>query len=1661
MCELLSFAPRPDREAVTCLRYSKSPVVPSFPASAPTRDQLLLLNARICRYRWFSRRAGITCSYVFGVYSLTALIGTARTVAPSSFDQLCGVLSGASGPGKRSGDWTKFRCPVPGHGSGGGDRTPSLGVRYDVGAGKSTVKCFSGCDARDVLDAVGLTLAALYDHPRTANRGMTAPSTNGLVDLAPTPHRSRAKLASVPEAAPAPESKRRQKSEPGKVVATYVYTDADDTRVGRVLRYDPKSFRPQVWVEETRRWGRMGAFDAVLYRLPAVRQAIADDELVYLVEGEKDADSAVAAGAVGTTNSGGVNGWKTAHADQLRGARVVLVADRDEAGYRGAAHRLRDLVDLAKSVRVVRARTGKDLTDHLAGGLALADLDEFDLDAELRELTGDTDDVEPPHGGGGEPPRRRGGDDEAPNSRPRYVHRLGETARREGTKAEPKFRMVWPCEASVRSELIDDNGTELVGGGYLLHLRRRLRGDDGEVITDGAGEIQHEDADVAIPADSIRDGSWPWSLPWPGLVWDLTTQGKGKALQAAVMVNPMPTEKIRRYTATGWRPNADGTAMFVHAGGAIGPTGPVQLDQVAIGGKLAVYTLAEAAADRAELTNAISSGLDPLLDLPAEIIAPIIGFAFRSTLGSPRATIHLAGDPGSGKTAITRAAGMHWFAPEMCETGRKSVFSALEKGDSLIGLLGALADIRDLPTVVDDFKGDKGSEKLSAFQAGIWNGADRTVGQRDGGQRTSREPAAGPFTTGEVGSVGSSATRAITIRVEGSSLAADPGELFTTIDGKVSRYARGTIGASYLQWVAGRHRDFLDAMLTDEAEGSAVRAWRQWAKSLDQEPGVRSRLARTASMCSTGWSALLSFLLDQGAITEQRAVAIWEWAMAGIAQQLTQQDAAAVDGPKQLLDVISTALTTGQCYLSNRRGTEPDENDLWDPSVYGWSPRAGLGPNAGVAELGQPVIWQSRGDRIGILTEDEVWLMPSATLAAARRLVLAAGETFPHSPVSLGSAMEGRGWLTATDNSGSRAAVRKIGSKAVRVWVLKRHLIDGDDPDQTPTPKPPTGPLPPPPWSSDAPTPEGAQQADDEVPMPADDAQTTVREAILDAFHTVNGAAPCTECGRPTTARVGSIPAHLACAYQGNLVPDAPAAPAAPIEADPPPVPADTHEYDEPVTDDAQPDQRWRASLAVVTGDALVLPDGTHHPIPDELVHLGELAELAHHLRLGHGGDRASLPSPGQLLLTTDALDRLGIGLDVDPATVDRSAVGPLVAAAGRVAVKAAVHAGWHIGREDKLRVFTRVWRAATDLAPRISVEMVLAPVAGVYDDRAILNTAQAPEDLARQAQRITDAIGSPWGASGGATGLRLLHRLRPARGTALAATEYVAPGPYLRDPGRVPVRQWAWTRKPTSDELAGAKFLHAWDARAMYLAGAGAAVVGVGAPIHDKDGATPFDHRIAGFWRIKPGSDADWRLPSLLHPNVPLAGTTAWYPTPVLRYLTADLGEDVEILESYIWPDTSRRFFQRWADTLNASRVAASTADSDVDPDAAVVRAAIAATYKGTVGRLARLEDQEAASPLYRPDWRLTIQAVAHTNLLRKLRSAGQRTDRWPVAVSTDEVFYLSDSPDPDLPEPMRLGDGLGCFRHTKNVGLTDEMVTALSDGRLPALLKLVAAKD
>ena len=113
---------------------------------------------------------------------------------------------------------------------------------------------------------------------------------------------------------------------------------------------------------------KLGDTRRVLYRLPEVLVAAAAGERVFVTEGEKDADALVRAGAVATTNPGGAGKWRREYAEALRGAEVVVVADRDAAGLAHARQVEASLRTIAASVAVVEAVEGKDASDHLATG---------------------------------------------------------------------------------------------------------------------------------------------------------------------------------------------------------------------------------------------------------------------------------------------------------------------------------------------------------------------------------------------------------------------------------------------------------------------------------------------------------------------------------------------------------------------------------------------------------------------------------------------------------------------------------------------------------------------------------------------------------------------------------------------------------------------------------------------------------------------------------------------------------------------------------------------------------------------------------------------------------------------------------------------------------------------------------------------------------------------------------------------------------------------------------------------------------------------------------------------------------------------------------------------------------------------------------------------
>jgi len=118
---------------------------------------------------------------------------------------------------------------------------------------------------------------------------------------------------------------------------------------------------------------------AQLYRLSKVVAAVAQDEIVYLVEGEKDVHALEALGVTATTSPMGAGNFGKVDPAPLAGAQVVIVADKDTAGQKYARTAMEILLPLGCEIQLVHAKVGKDAADHVAAGHGVAELVPVDL----------------------------------------------------------------------------------------------------------------------------------------------------------------------------------------------------------------------------------------------------------------------------------------------------------------------------------------------------------------------------------------------------------------------------------------------------------------------------------------------------------------------------------------------------------------------------------------------------------------------------------------------------------------------------------------------------------------------------------------------------------------------------------------------------------------------------------------------------------------------------------------------------------------------------------------------------------------------------------------------------------------------------------------------------------------------------------------------------------------------------------------------------------------------------------------------------------------------------------------------------------------------------------------------------------------------------------
>lgn len=232
----------------------------------------------------------------------------------------------------------EFQMECPAH----DDRNPSVSVKWS--GDKVLVNCHTGCDVRDIVAELGLTMEDLFESE---------------------PDREKNKV----------------------VVARYPYIDG---RTGEVLftkvRYFPKTFAISHYDNSgEERWGIPEGVKPWLYHAQELREGLDAGVPVWLVEGEADVHAMEALGAVATTQpmGAGPGKWKPFHTMLLqRASEVRIVVDLDDDRVdrdgntvnvgRDYALEVRDaLMSAGIKVTLWKAGAGKDASDHLRAGLKL------------------------------------------------------------------------------------------------------------------------------------------------------------------------------------------------------------------------------------------------------------------------------------------------------------------------------------------------------------------------------------------------------------------------------------------------------------------------------------------------------------------------------------------------------------------------------------------------------------------------------------------------------------------------------------------------------------------------------------------------------------------------------------------------------------------------------------------------------------------------------------------------------------------------------------------------------------------------------------------------------------------------------------------------------------------------------------------------------------------------------------------------------------------------------------------------------------------------------------------------------------------------------------------------------------------------------------------
>lgn len=567
------------------------------------------------------------------------------------------------------------------------------------------------------------------------------------------------------------------------------------------------------------------------------------------------------------------------------------------------------------------------------------------------------------------------------------------------------------------------NGTIRVTlGTFVAEIAEEVTRDDGaeQVLTwlVRVKAVGGREGEVLITPDQLgRPQQWATravgmsALVMPGLA-------VSDHLRVAVQSRSSSAQRKTVYGHTGWRRMGSRWAYLsgsgaMHADG-LDPSVSVDL------GTLSGYALPDVR-DVRDVRAAVRKSLAVLDAAPDKVTVPLLAAVYRAPLPlPPDCAVWVYGRSGTFKSALTAVAQQH-YGPTMDAHGLPgnwtSTANALEAQAFMLD--GALFTVDDYSPDATRTDAQRRAASADRLIRGSANRAGRGRQRPDGTLRPDKPPRAQVLTSAEDVPPGVESMRARSFVCEISRGDVNLKRLTALQEAGVS----GALAAAMTGYVRNVARRY-DA---DRALPQSLSDERARLRDVARADG-HPRYALNIASLALGWREFLSFAEDVGAVTAAKREALWARVWQALVDVGAEQErySREAEPARVYVQALTALITSGRAYVADAYGRSPASAERW-----GWTSDDPL--NDG---------YRSRGELLGWVDGNDLYLHPEAAYAAVRQFADRAGVPFGQSKNAVHKALLEKGLLASTTGPGRITIRKRVGGGHPTVLHLTVKAFD-------------------------------------------------------------------------------------------------------------------------------------------------------------------------------------------------------------------------------------------------------------------------------------------------------------------------------------------------------------------------------------------------------------------------------------------------------------------------------------------------------------------------------------------------------------------------------------------------------------------------------------------